>query len=111
MGILKKFKGYLILSVIFIIVIIIIYLSTSGKRKTEYITLPDTSFRTHIIDSLNWTISELKEDNLYIKESTEKIKIKIKENETEYKNKINIIEHTCADSNYDALRDLLRAEQ
>lgn len=109
MSIIKKYKGYILLSIIFIIIICIIYI-TGGKKDIQYVNMPDTSYRMHVVDSLNFIISELKEDNIKINNDKKTILMKIQNNEPEYKNKITDIEHSNADSNYNALREIIRTE-
>lgn len=109
LAIIKKYKGYITLSVIFIAVIIIMYFTI--KSKTEYVSVsvPDTT-ATKKIDSLKFAnaIIENRINDLQLEK--DKIKYIIINNQKNYENEINNIENTSADSNYINLLNRLGAE-
>lgn len=99
MEIIKKYKGYVILSVVFIAIIAIVFFTMKGKKEYVYITMPDT-VATKKIDSLKGANAIIENEMLNVKSEKDKIKYIIINNQKNYENEIKNIQRTTADSNY-----------
>lgn len=103
----SKYKGYIILTVIFIMILTVVYFTAKGK--VQYVNVQDTAI-TRRIDSIRYANTVIQERINTLEQNKEQIKYLIVNNKKEYENKIDSISNNNADSNYNYILRRLQSE-
>lgn len=107
--ILKKYKGYIILTVIFIIILTIVYFTVKGKVQYINVSVQDTAIMRRI-DSIKYANTEIQERIYELEQKKEEIRYIIVNNKKDYENKIDSINNNNAESNYYYILRRLQSE-
>lgn len=105
----SKYKGYIILTVIFIVILTVVYFTAKGKVQYVNVSVQDTAI-TRRIDSIRYANTVIQERINTLEQNKEQIKYLIVNNKKKYENTVDSINNNNADSNYNYIIRRLQSE-